>query len=135
MAAYAALYRKILTLFDHVPPHVINLGMGSPSDALLKGCTQVLKNATAHRMVSSYNVTILPASQSLFDIILLSFFLWYFCFCFCFCPINRSKMMHTCCFSMVLRLVTGSIVRRYRRCCQRSIDHLLMCEHTCWCIC
>ncbi len=53
MSAYTSLYQKFGTQFDLVPPHLINLRIGSLSDELLKGCAQDLKTGAAHRMVSS----------------------------------------------------------------------------------
>lgn len=45
-------YKKKLTQFDHVvPPELINLSMGAPGDLMLRCCTDVVKKATAHRMV------------------------------------------------------------------------------------
>ena len=54
MSTEMAAYRKVFTLFDHVSPSLINLAMGAPSKPLLQSCTEVLKKATAHRMVEQY---------------------------------------------------------------------------------
>ena len=45
------LAKKTRTQFDLVPDSITNLGMGAPSDELLKKCTQLLKNAAKHKMV------------------------------------------------------------------------------------
>jgi len=47
------VYDKRFTQYDFISPHLINLGTGTPSDAMLKGCTQAFKTAADHRMVGA----------------------------------------------------------------------------------
>jgi hypothetical protein len=44
---------KLVTAFDHIPPHMTKLNLGSPADNELKRCSEVLVAATKHRMVSN----------------------------------------------------------------------------------
>lgn len=50
--AMSVLGSKVGTLFDHIPKQMVNLAMGSPREEFLQRCTDVLKTATEHRMVS-----------------------------------------------------------------------------------
>ena len=49
--AFVKKPNKSYTLFDHIPPDTVNLKMGAPGEALLKKSKEIMKKATAHKMV------------------------------------------------------------------------------------
>ncbi len=51
------LAKKTKTQFDLVSKSITNIAMGAPSDALLKKCAELLKDAAKHRMVRNSDVT------------------------------------------------------------------------------
>lgn len=49
--AFVKKRNKSYTLFDHVPADTVNLKMGAPGEVLLKKSKEIMKKATAHKMV------------------------------------------------------------------------------------
>ncbi len=43
---------KQRSLYDHIPPHFIDLSQGTPPDSLLKACVEILKKGTPHMTVN-----------------------------------------------------------------------------------